>query len=436
VSDDTENVLVPHSDKQEDLIFSDAEETYGVTGTQWGKSQGASTWMKRQIHTFTDPKDNFILAAPSYKIMNQSMLPYFLECMRGYGEHIKSEGVFKVFSGGTVYLRTGTDPDSIVGIPRVRAFWGDEAGKFTLYFAENVRARIAANGARCLYTTSPYSMNWLWKDIIKPKLSGKLPEVKLIRAASWENPYHGLSDPARKAKEQARMDPRRFAMLYGGEFGKMQGLVFDCWDDSENLVDPFILPPGTRYIAGVDWGFTDPAVIKVRAITPSGQQYGISEFFKTGQTIADMVNVARQKRNTYPIEYFVCDPSQPGAIEEFNRNGLTAIEADNDIRLGIDAHYELIKSRKYKEFRGACPNSMDERETYHYPEPEDLGPDDAQKELKPVDANNHTQDTDRYLTLAARNIAKERIVRPKMQTTDPIHAHLKNMKKDRATENW
>jgi len=432
---DESNSITPHSQKQEDIIFSDVKDTVAVTGTQFGKSQAGALWMKLQTHTFTDPRDNFLMTAPSYKIMQQSMLPYFLESMRGFGEYIKSDACFKIFSGGTVFLRTNTDPDSIVGIPNVRAYWGDEAGKYTLYFWENIRARVASKGARTLLTTSPYTMNWIWRDIIKPKLDGKLPDIKLIRAASWENPFHSLHDPKVRFAEEARMDPRRFAMIYGGEFGKMQGLVFDCWDDDENYIKPFELPIGTRFIAGVDWGFNpDPFVIKIRAITPDGMQYGISEFYKTRQTPSDQIKAAQQKRQLWPIEVFVCDPSNPGMIEEFNRNGLTAIKAENDIKRGIGAHYDLIKSRRYKEFVDACPNSRDERETYHYPEPKDYGPDDKQKELLPVDANNHGMDVDRYLTLEARRFVKEKPLKP-LKSTNPFDAILKS-RRDPHTESF
>ena len=429
------NSFKAHSEKQEEIIFSTAMETVVISGTQWGKSQAGALWLKLQCHTFTDPKDNFLMTAPSYKILQQSMLPYFLEAMRGYGDYVKSDAMFKIYSGGTVYMRTNTDPDSIVGIPNIRASWSDEAGKYTLYFWENIRARVASKGARILLTTSPYTMNWLWRDIVKPHIDGKLPQIKYVKASSWENPYHALFDPVKRAIEQDRMDPRRYDMQYGGNFGKMQGLVFDCWDDDENYIKPFELPTGTRFIAGVDWGFNpDPFVIKIRAITPDGMQYGISEFYKTRQTPSDQIKAAQQKRQLWPIECFVCDPSNPGMIEEFNRNGLTAIKADNDIKKGIGAHYDLIKSRRYKEFIDACPNSRDERETYHYPEPKDFGPDDKQKEMLPVDANNHAQDCSRYLTLEARRFVKEKPLKP-LKSTNPFDAILKG-RRDPHTESF
>ena len=230
------------------------------------------------------------------------------------------------------------------------------------------------------------------------------------------------------------MDPRRFAMIYGGNFGKMQGLVYDCWDDDENYIKPFDLPFGTRFLAGVDWGYNDPFCLLVRAITPDGMQYGVSEFYKTRLSPSEIINIARQKMQAFKIERFVCDPSRPDMIEEFNRNGLPAIKANNDIKFGIGIHYDLIKARKYKEFIGTCPFSRDEREVYHYPEPKDLGPDDKQKELLPVDANNHSCDAQRYLSIEARTFVKEKPMKP-LKSTNPFDAILKGSK-NQGTENF
>jgi hypothetical protein len=397
------NRFKPHSAKQERAIFTEKPILVLGTGTQWGKTQVGGLRMKRKMHTFTDRRDNFLLTAPNYKIMQQSSLPAFLAFMDGYGTYNKAEAVFEMHRGGRCYMRTETDPDSIVGIPNVKHVWGDEAGKYRLYFWENIQARADAKGATIDLTTSPYALNWIYQELVKGSQAGKRPDVELIQAASWENPYHSLHDPGKLSLKRATMDPRRFQMQYGGEWGKMLGLVYDCWDDDENYIEPFQLPPGTKYYAGIDWGYNpDPFALKIRAITPDGRSYGVSEFVKGRLTITDIVKVCQQKAGIYPIEAFYCDPSQPGYIEELNRAKLTAVGAVNDIRPGIDAHYELIKTRRYKEFKGSCPHSHDERESYHYPDPKDLGPDDNSKETKPVDQSNHCMDVDRYLTLMTR----------------------------------
>lgn len=391
--------------KQERAIFSRAKITLLCTGIQWGKTLTGALRMKIAMHESRDPEARFLIVAPTYKILEQSTLPTFLRLMDGSGIYRKASQTFVLHGGGTAYFRTGAEPDSVVGIPNVRHVWGDEAGKFSLYFWQNLRARAAFAEAPITLTTTPYALNWLWKEIVKPLRSGAIEDAELIEARSVENPYF----PAEEYDQNRRsMDPRRFRMLFEGSFDKMQGLVYDCWDDEDNLISPFTLPPGTRFFAGVDWGYTHPFVIKVRAITPSGEEIGISEFYQTELTVAEQAEVAEEKRRVFGIEAFYCDPSEPGSIEEFRRRGLPAVQADNDIRRGIDLHYELVKTRRYKEFQGACRHSQNERETYHYPEPEDLKPDQADKEALPVDQDNHCMDADRYLTIMTRNVMTRR----------------------------
>jgi hypothetical protein len=397
--------------------------------------------MKMKMHQYTGRDDNFLITSPTYKIMSQSTLPPFLRLMSGLGRHDKKEDCFRMNGGGTVWFRTETDPDSIVGITNVRHIWGDEAGKYRLYFWENIQARADFCGASIDLTTSPYSLNWIFKELIKPAKEGKRKDLLLVQAASWENPYHSLAKPEALAEKRATMDPRRFNMIYGGQWDRMEGLVYDCWEDAENLVDAMQLPDGTRYFGGIDWGYyPDPFALKIRAITPDGKHYGISELVKNHQTISDIIKILKAKMQVYNVIRFYCDPSQPGYIEELNRNGIPAQGADNDIRRGIDLQYELIKTRRYKEFRGACPHSQDERETYHYPEPKDLRSDQASKELNPVDQANHCMDVDRYITLETFRL--ELKLTPKLPESSPpktTYERIERLKRRRGSshsENW
>ena len=407
------NIFEPHSLKQQEAILSEAKTTVLLTGIQWGKTTAGAMWKKRLMHTFTNADDAFLITAPNYKIMSQSTLPAFLKVMDGFGEYLKGDSVFKMSNGGICYMRTATEPDSIVGITNVRGIWGDEAGKYSLYFWENMQARASFKDCPIMLTTSPYTTNWVYKDLLKPHKAGLRPDLKIIQSSSNENPHFPKEEFERRRKT---MDPRRFASLYLGEFERMHGLVYDCFDPSIHQIDPFQLPLGTKFYGGIDWGYTDPFVLSVRAVTKSGFHFKVSEFYKTKMTINDMVIVAKQKMQTYGIERFYADPSQPGYIEEFNRNGLPCVGADNDIRAGIDRHYELIKSNKYMIFRGSSPYTLDEYESYHYPEPDDLGPDQDSKEQLPVGQNDHVMDTERYLTNALYRT--ERKITPK--TPDAI----------------
>jgi hypothetical protein len=100
------------------------------------------------------------------------------------------------------------------------------------------------------------------------------------------------------------------------------------------------------------------------------------------------------------VKMFYADPSRPDYINEFCRAGISTVAATNDIRIGIDRHYELIKSGKYRVVKGNCQHLLDEYELYHYPEPKDLNPDQNQKDELPVDQSNHVCDASRYITMA------------------------------------
>ena len=394
-----------HSLKQEQAIRSRSKILLLATGTQYGKTTVGALRMKHKLHTHTDKDDNFLITSPTYKILQQSTLPAFLKFMEGYGKYDKKFDIFKMNHGSTVYCRTETDPDSIVGITNIKHVWGDEAGKYGKYFWENMQARADFCGCGIDLTTSPYSLNWVYKELIKPKMNGKRDDLDYITAASWENPYHSLHDPEVRLAKERTMDARRFRMIYGGVFEKMEGLVYDCFDENLHVIDSFNLGAGVRYYAGIDWGYyPDPFVIIIRAVTTSGLHIQVGELCQTRLTLTDQVRAAKQKMSIWNIERFYADPSQPGSIEEFNRNGLPTVGAENDIRLGVDAHYELIKENKFKIFKGTSPYTLDELSTYHYPEEQDIKPDQNinRKHQLPVDQNNHCMDAVRYLTAALR----------------------------------
>lgn len=370
------------------------------TGIQWGKSRVGAVRLKKAMHTYTSPDDVFILGAPTYKIMNQSSLPAFLSIMRGCGEYKEGKAEFHMYGGGICYMRTGQDPDSVVGMTNVRHIWGDEAGKYSKYFGENLLGRAAFSQCPVDFTTSPYALNWIYKDIILPALRGKRDDVELVQAASIENPFFPKEEYYAKEKTT---DPRRFRMMYGGNWERMAGLVYECFSDQENMAKPFSLPPASIIVGGIDWGHTHPFVLLIHGITQDGEHYQISEFFKTGLIMDDIENLCVQKARTIGLSRIFCGPDKPENIEALNRAfarekvKCVALPAENAVKFGIDKTIEMLRSRKLKFFEGSSPHTIDQLETYHWPEPEDLQPDQDDKEPNPVKQNDDAVDALRYL---------------------------------------
>jgi len=434
--------FVPHSEKQERAIFADKRILLCGTGIQFGKTTIGAIRMKMAMHRYIASDDNFLITAPTFKIMEQSTLPAFKRFMgplweKGYSAQ-KAE--FKMPGGGTCYLRTSTDPDSVVGITNVRHIWCDEAGKYGLYFWENIQSRASLKRCPIDLTTSPYALNWIFKEIIRPKMRDPAarPDVEYISATSAENPYFPFQEYEEK---RITMDPRRFNAIYGGRWEKMSGLVYDVFDELENSCEPFSLPTGTCFVGGIDDGTTNPFVLTVRAITPAGKHFQVFELYKSGLSLAQKLDAGRQVKSILGVKPFYADPSAASLIKEMNSAGLTCVPADNDIKAGIDAHYELVKTRDYKVFRGTSPYTMDEYEAYHYPEDKDLKPDDDEKEQKPVKQHDHAMDANRYISIMTRHGFKKKTAyvpeeKAREETQHQRIERLKRRQRPSQTEKW
>lgn len=192
------------------------------------------------------------------------------------------------------------------------------------------------------------------------------------------------------------MDPRQFNKIFGGEFNKIEGLVYDVFQEDTHVIPVGSLHPKTIYLAGVDWGYTNPWSLIVIGLEPDGTCNVVAEHYKAHQGVSLMVETAERYKKIYGIERFYCDPSSPANIAEFNKARLSAVPAVNDIRPGVDSVYEQISRGKLKFFEGRAPNLVDEISIYHYPADKDYDADKDIKEVLPVKQYDHACDALRY----------------------------------------
>lgn len=323
-----------------------------------------------------------------------------------YYDWNKQESVLKLKDGRVIYLRTGTDPNAAEGIQNVAGIWVDEAGMCSSLFWYNLESRTAFKQAQILATSTPYAMNWVKKDIIDPFEKKRRNDICYRRWRSVDNPAFPKEEYER---QKAILPAAIFRRKYEGIHEKMEGLVFETLT-ADNFCLPFILPRGTRVFAGVDWGYKHAFAISIRAITPDGFNYAISEFKQSGLDPMEKVAIARSKSSVFNIQHWYCGPDRPEMIDMFNGAGLKSspfyMETDTRYRHimpGIEAHAELIKSRHYKIFSGCCPHLEDEYETYHWPEVKD---DQRIKEV-PVDINDDLMSAERYCTVGTLHLTKK-----------------------------
>jgi len=383
--------------------------TLCCSGIQGGKTTVGALWAITQS-TYCGKDDNAIIAAPTYKILNQSTLPTFFKFAAGKGTYSKVDSVFKFKNGSTAYIRTSTDPFSVEGITNVKWIWLDEAGMCKYMFWINLEGRAARTGAPIMCTTTPYGINWPYQHLIKPFKSGERTDINYLEWLSVDNPTFPREEYDR---QKQILDPRTFRRKYMGMSERMEGLVYELSDDNyaEHLPENIAI----RYYAGVDWGFSEghEFAILVRGITNDGFKYDVHELKAAKMDPQQQVMACKALQKSYNIETFYCDPARPDMIAALNKEGIRAIgfhvgkEAYKPLLPSIQKHYELIKSGRYKIIKENCPNLLDEYETYHWPESKDG------KEVKevPVAVNNHILDAARYITIGTMHVQERAMPR-------------------------
>ncbi|GAH78737.1 unnamed protein product, partial [marine sediment metagenome] len=189
-------------------------------------------------------------------------------------DYKKQDAVLFLGTGGKIYLRSTENPLSLEGI-QARAGWADEAGQMKKWAWIVMQARVGFRRGRLLFTTTPYSMNWLYKDIVKPFEEGD-KNYFVSQFKSTLNPYYPEEEYARA---KANLDPDTFDMRYKGLFKKRTGLVYKEFTE-DMVVKPFPIPEeykdeilnkmifGWTIIDGIDWGYNHPFVFSQFAKNP------------------------------------------------------------------------------------------------------------------------------------------------------------------------
>lgn len=213
----------------------------------------------------------------------------------------------------------------------------------------------------------------------------------------------------------------RLLRLLGGKWAKAEGLVYEGFDSAVHIVTDGVLNQSAirRYVAGVDWGYTEPGSIQLFAVDNDHRMFRVREVYKSRKTIGWWVGQAKALAAEFPIEAFACDPAEPAYISAFRNAGLSTVEAFNDIAPGVNAVTQRLmiagdgRARLYFLDDSSCdpdevliaakkPTGLiDEMDSYSWPKVADGKPS---KEV-PEDRDNHGADAMRYAVAHVDDLA-------------------------------
>lgn len=288
--------------------------------------------------------------------------------------------------------------------------WMEEANRFFETDFNELTARMrgrAAPWTQIILSTNPdHPLHWIRRRLI---LGG---EASVYYSRADQNTHN----PSSYKSTLARLTGHVGARLRDGQWVKAEGTVYDTFNDSLHVVDPFPIPPDWRKIRVIDFGYSNPFVCLWIAIDPDDVMYVYREIYMTQRTVNTHAKQILELSYAEEIEATVCDhdAEDRATLEE---NGIDTLPAMKDVSRGIQSVKDRLDDQnkvRIKIFRNCLTevdyrldeakkpiSILDEFPSYAWPTSNDGRPI---KEV-PMKVNDHGMDTIRYGVMYVDNYA-------------------------------
>ena len=188
-----------------------------------------------------------------------------------------------------------------------------------------------------------------------------------------------------------RNNPRRYRVAGLGDWGIVEGLVYENWEERLFSIDEVRKTPGIKSAFGLDFGYTnDPTALFCGLIDTSSKTLWVfDEIYKPGMSNEDIAAAVTEAG--YAKERIRADSAEPKSIDRLYALGLAHIrrarKGEDSINNGID----FIQD--YKIFiHPRCTNFLTEIGNYTW----DTDTKTGKKLNRPIDDFNHLMDAMRY----------------------------------------
>jgi phage terminase large subunit len=299
-------------------------------------------------------------------------------------------------TGQKIFFRGLDDPLKVTSITVETGvlcwMWIEEAYEITREadfetLDESIRGSLPAG----LFKSVTLTFNpWNDRHWLKARFFDKKdPEVLALTTNYLMNEFLDGSD--RKIFERMKVDnPRRYKVAGLGEWGVIEGLVYERWQEQAFSWQEVSAMDGVESAFGLDFGYTnDPTALWCGLI--SNEQKTIWVFDELyAKALTNEMIAERLTSMGYAKELITADSAEPKSIEELRRLGIRRIrgaaKGKDSIINGIQKiqDYMII-------IHPRCVNFLTEISCYSWDK------DKFDKPInRPIDDNNHLMDAMRY----------------------------------------
>lgn len=364
------------------------------------KSKTAALWFIYNMMKY--PAANLLVVRKVYRTLQNSCFSDLCWAIR----RLRVEQYWQSTKSplGLTYLPTGQrilfvgldDPLKITSISVPKGvlcwLWLEEAYEVTSEEAfdrldESIRGQLPEG----LFTQLTLTFNpWSDRHWIKKRFFDvKDPNVLAMTTNYMMNEF--LSDSDHALFEQMKKNPRRYRVAGLGDWGVVEGLIYDSWKEETFNIDEVRKRPGVRSAFGLDFGYTnDPTALFCGLIDKGARTiYVFDELYERGLTNSKIAE--KILAMGYAKERIIADSAEPKSIAELRDAGLIRIHPSRKGKDSINNGIQRIQNYRIV-VHPRCVNFLMEISTYCW----DKDKITDQLINRPVDYNNHLMDAMRY----------------------------------------
>jgi len=300
-------------------------------------------------------------------------------------------------TGQKIYFRGLDDPFKITSITVEKGslcwMWIEEAYEITKEsdfdtLDESIRGEVPEG----LFKQITLTFNpWNEKHWIKKRFFDCEPNHDILAMTTNYLMNEFLDEADLKVFENMKTNnPRRYRVAGLGEWGIVEGLIYENWEEKAFDLEEIKKIPGIKSVFGLDFGYTnDPSALFCGMVDIKNKViFVFDEMYKTG-----MSNEAIYEeiyKMGYAKERIRADSAEPKSIDRLRQLGLVNIRPARKGKDSVNNGIDFIQDFKII-IHPRCVNFITEISNYTWDE-DKFG----NKKNKPIDDFNHLMDAMRY----------------------------------------
>lgn len=233
---------------------------------------------------------------------------------------------------------------------------------------------------------------WNEHHWIKHRFFDAAPDPDILAMTTNYTCNEWLDEADKKVFETMKQNnPRRYRVAGLGDWGIVDGLVYENWEERLFSIDEVRKTPGIKSAFGLDFGYTnDPTALFCGLIdTGSKTIWVFDEIYKQGMSNEDIA--AAITESGYSKERIRADSAEPKSIDRLYTLGISHIRRARKGKDSINNGIDFIQD--YKIFiHPRCTNFLTEIGNYTW----DTDTKTGKKLNRPIDDFNHLMDAMRY----------------------------------------